>query len=398
GGCRAPTPAPERPAAGDKRGEPLVCSLRPGIADPASFPRTAWRRAYERALTAAADADFDAGDPAGAFRLRAELSAYLWRMRAARVDVDRILVTAGRTQALSVIAATLRAAGSDAIGVETPGNPAAAECFRWHGVIPVPIRVDGHGLDVNELGRSGVVAALVTPAHQYPTGVVLAPERRRELIAWARRTGGLVIEDDRDAELRYDHKPSGCVQGLAPEQVMLIGSISATLAPALRLGWVVAPRTWCGHLRQARRLADGWGSTLEQLALAEFLAGSAYDRHVRRMRRALRERRDGLITAVRRYLPYGRIAGVSAGLHVLVELPGSIDDQALARRARTAGLDPIALSSLRIDPAGGGAGPAAHWYRSASGLLLGYSTQSPEDLARAVRLLSTCVARAEAPM
>lgn len=365
--------------------ESVGTSLRPGVPDLAMFPRTAWRRAYERILTSAADVDFDGGDPAGAFRLRAELSAYLWRIRTSRVDVDHLLITTGRTQAFALLARTLRAAGVEAIGVETPGNPAVAECCSWNGVIPVPIPVDEAGIDVAVLAKSRLPAVVVTPAHQYPTGVVLAPDRRRALVEWARDTGGLIVEDDYDAELRYDREPFGCVQGLAPECVVLVGSVSGTLAPALRLGWLVAPQTWCGHLRQARSQSDGWGSTLEQLAFAELLAGSAYDRHIRRVRRTLRERREGLVTAVRRYLPYAKIMGVAAGLHILIELPDTVDDETVVARARTVGLDPLSLTSLWVE------GPGYADVRRPQGLVLGYAAQSPHELARAARLLARCV-------
>jgi GntR family transcriptional regulator/MocR family aminotransferase len=179
--------------------EVAIMPLRPGVPDLGMFPRTAWRRAYERALTGAADADFDYGDPAGAFRLRAELSAYLGRIRAARVDVDRLLLTSGSTQAFALVAGVLRADGVTRIGVEEPGGRMIASCFGWHGIEPVPVAVDAEGIDVSVVERTGLGAVVVTPAHQYPTGVVLSPARRAALLDWARRTGGLVVEDDYDA-------------------------------------------------------------------------------------------------------------------------------------------------------------------------------------------------------
>ena len=353
-----------------------VAPLRPGIPDLGMFPRTAWRRAYERALIFAADADFDYGDPAGAFRLRAELSAYLGRMRAARVDVDRLLVTSGATQSFSLVAEVMVASGMTRIGVEDPGGRAVADCFASRGVVAVPIPVDGDGIEVGRLERSRVSAVVLTPAHQFPTGVVLAPGRRAALLDWARRTGGIVVEDEYDAELRYDREPVGCMQGLAPEHVILVGSVSRTLAPALRLGWLVSPTSWRAALRAAKSAADGGGPTLEQLAFAELLAGAAYDRHLRRVRRTMRERREALVTAVRTYLPSARITGVAAGLHVTVELPQGGSDLELVERARALGLAPLALSELtrRAD------GP--------QGLVLGYAPHSPHELARAVRALA----------
>lgn len=354
---------------------PAVALLRPGVPDLGLFPRTAWRRAYERALAQAADADFDYGDPAGAFRLRAELAAYLSRTRVARVDVDRLVVTSGATQAFGLVARVLRAAGATRIGVEDPGSRRLAGCLQANGLTPVAVPVDAAGIEVAALERADVSAVLVTPAHQYPTGVVLAPQRRAALLDWARHTNAVVVEDDYDAEFRFDREPVGCLQGLAPEHVVLVGSASRTIAPALRIGWLVSPRRLRSQLCEAKRDADAGGSALEQLAFAELLAGAAYDRHLRRVKRTLRERRDAIVTAIRRNLPTGRILGVAAGLHLAVELPADVDDAALAERARAAGLAPLPLSSLRARLAG------------PPGLVLGYAAHPPHALTRAVRTL-----------
>ncbi|MBT8227961.1 MAG: PLP-dependent aminotransferase family protein [Dactylosporangium sp.] len=393
----AAEPGPERPA-GHGTGiptrpsaEPAVVALRPGVPDLGTFPRTAWRKAYERALALAADADLDYGDPAGAFRLRAELAAYLTRIRAARVDVDRLMITSGETQAFALLAETLRVAGVARIGVEDPGSRAVATRLAWHGLEPVAVAVDERGIDVAALDRAGLTTVVVTPAHQYPTGVVLMPDRRVALLDWARRTGSLIIENDYDAELRYDREPVGCLQGLAPEHVMLVGSVSTTLAPALRLGWLASPRAWRADLHRSRSLADGGGPVLEQLAFAELLAGAAYDRHLRRMRRVLRERRSTLVTALRRHLPSARVGGAAAGLHLTIELPDGTDDVALATRAQAAGIGVLALSDCLLQ-AGGAAAPADFadpaTRNRRTGLVLGYAAQSSHELARAVRGLA----------
>jgi GntR family transcriptional regulator/MocR family aminotransferase len=368
-----------------------VLALRPGVPDLGLFPRAAWRRAYERAVALAADADFDYGDPAGAFRLRAELAAYLGRIRAARVDVERLVVTSGSTQAFALIGQVLRAAHSRAgrvcrIAVEDPGSPAISACLAAQGLRPVPVPVDADGIDVGALAVSGVDAVLVTPAHQYPTGAVLAPRRRTAILEWARRTDALIIEDDFDAELRYDREPIGCLQGLAPEQVMLVGSASRTLAPALRMGWLVSPRGWWAELCDAKRLADGGGPALEQLAFAELLAGVAYDRHLRRARRALRERRETLVAQVRRHLPNAAVTGASGGLHLTIALPRGFDDATLAARARSEGLGLLALSELRFNAEGTRARGASD-PQGASGLVLGFAGSSPSELASAVRTI-----------
>ncbi|GIF95901.1 MocR-like pyridoxine biosynthesis transcription factor PdxR [Catellatospora citrea] len=351
-----------------------VAPLRPGVPDLGMFPRAAWRRAYERALSSALDTDLDYTDPAGVPRLRAELASYLGRVRAARAGADAVVVTTGAAQALSLLGRVLAARGMVEVGVEDPGSAGIRDHLLAHGLRLRPVPVDDRGLVVSALGA--VRAVFVTPAHQFPVGAVLAPDRRAELIAWARRTGGLVIEDDYDAEFRYDREPVGCLQGLAPDVVALVGSASKALAPGLRRGWLVPPPAWLGAVRQAKCDADMGGSALEQLAFAELLASGGYDRHLRRARRAQRTRRDALVEALRRHLPQVRVSGIAAGLHLVAELPAGVDDRALAARARAAGLGPLALSDLRL----GTTGPP--------GLVLGYAARSPDELSAAVAALA----------
>jgi GntR family transcriptional regulator/MocR family aminotransferase len=366
----------ERPGQGPDR---PVAPLRPGVPDLAMFPRTSWRRSYERALTMAPDADFNYGDPIGMIRLRHELAGYLGRVRAAQASPDRLIVTAGVTQSLALLAKVLVDRGATRIAIEEPGPAAVRDHLARLGLQPVPVPVDEHGLHVNALNRSKVGAVLLTPAHQFPTGVVLAPERRTAVVAWARRTDALVIEDDYDAEYRYDREPVGCLQGLAPDRVALAGSVSKVLAPGLRLGWLVAPEDWLEDVREAKAAADNGGSNLQQLAFAEFLAGGAYDRHLRRARRIHRERRDALVAALRRYLPQARVEGIAAGLHLVVWLPDGCDDAAVAARAAEVGLEPLPLSTLRMRPSG------------APGLVLGYAAHTAHELTAAVRTLARLV-------
>jgi GntR family transcriptional regulator/MocR family aminotransferase len=356
-----------------------VAGLRPGVPDLGGFPRAAWRRAYERALATAFDTDLDYGDPAGVPRLRVELAGYLGRVRAARVDPGSIVVTTGAAQAFSVLAGVLRARGASRIGFEEPGSAGVRTHLDGQGLRPVPVPVDGDGIDVDALDRAGVPAVVVTPAHQFPTGVVLAPGRRAALVAWARRTGGLIVEDDYDAEFRYDREPVACVQGLAPDVVALIGSASKALAPGLRLGWLAVPPPLRRAVAAGKATADLGGPVLEQLAFADLLATGGYDRHLRRTRRRHRQRRDALVAALARHLPAVRVSGVAAGLHLVVELPAGTDDKALAARARAAGLGPLPLADLRI--AAGGP----------PGLVLGYAAQTPDELTDAVRVLASLV-------
>ncbi|MEV4417866.1 PLP-dependent aminotransferase family protein [Catellatospora sp. NPDC049609] len=372
----APAPPPVPASAGQPSPPPAgrVAPLRPGVPDLGMFPRAAWRRAYERALTGALDSDLDYTDPAGVPRLRAELAAYLGRVRAARTGADGVVVTTGAAQALGLLGRVLAARGMTDVGVEDPGSAGIRDHLLAYGLTLHPVPVDERGAVVSALGR--MQAVFVTPAHQFPTGVVLAPGRRAELIDWARRTGGLIIEDDYDAEFRYDRDPVGCLQGVAPDVVALVGSASKALAPGLRRGWLVPPPAWLPAVRRAKSDADMGGSALEQLAFAELLGSGGYDRHLRRARRAQRTRRDALVAALRTHLPQARISGVAAGLHLVVELPSGVDDRALAARARSAGLGPLALSELRH----GGDGPP--------GLVLGYAAQTPDELTAAVATLA----------
>jgi GntR family transcriptional regulator / MocR family aminotransferase len=340
------------------------------------FPRAAWRRAYEAGLAAAVDADLDYGNPAGAAQLRQELAGYLGRVRAARIDAGSLIVTTGAAQAFAVVSAVLRERGETRIGIEDPGSAPIRTHFSAHGLRPVPIAVDAEGLDVAGLARTRLRAVLITPAHQSPTGVVLAPARRAALVEWARRVDGLVVEDDYDAEFRYDRDPVGCVQGLAPEVVALVGSVSKALAPALRLGWLALPASLLRTATRAKAAADLGGPVVEQLAFARLLAGGGYDRHLRRARRVYRHRRDAVVQALDRYLPQARISGVAAGLHLVVELPAGVDDEAVAEAAGAVGLGPLPLSRLRLRPGG------------RPGLVIGYAAHSPHELAAAVELLA----------
>jgi GntR family transcriptional regulator/MocR family aminotransferase len=352
--------------------------LHPGSPDPALFPRAAWRRAYQDALRDLPDGGLGYGDPTGLPELRSELAAYLGRVRAAAVDASSIVVTTGASQALALLATALRHAGETAIGVEDPGSEPIRTHLVTHDLRPVPIPVDGDGLVVGDLAASGVRAVVVTPAHQFPLGHVLAPARRAQLVAWARETGGLVIEDDYDAEFRYDRDPVGTVQFLGPDVVALVGTVSKALAPALRLGWVAPPSAWHERIAALKFAADGGGPALEHAAFARFLATGGYDRHLRRSRRVYRQRRDATVAALAEHLPGARVSGVAAGLHLVVELPG-VDDRDLAERARRAGLGPMPLSACRVGRAG------------SPGLLIGYGAQSREVVAAAIRTLAGLV-------
>jgi GntR family transcriptional regulator/MocR family aminotransferase len=211
-----------------------------------------------------------------------------------------------------------------------------------HGVIPVAVAVDEHGLEADRLERAQVQAVLLTPAHQFPLGGVLPPDRRQQVLAWARHHRAFVIEDDYDAEYRYNRQPIGALQGLSPDRVIYIGSASKILAPALRLGWLAAPPSLLPALIYHKRFADFGSPLLEQLAYAEFLRDGGLDRHLRRMRIVYRRRRDALISALARHLPAWRPVGEAAGLHLVTTLPPGLTEQLVVQKA--------AARSIRVYP------------------------------------------------
>ncbi|WP_432491313.1 PLP-dependent aminotransferase family protein [Kineococcus gypseus] len=376
-----PVPAfPVEPAFLPLRAAGARFDLSPGAPDLSAFPRAAWLRAERAVLRDAPAADLGYGDPRGHPRLRAELAGWLARTRGMRVDAGDVLVVTGVAQSLALLAQVLRARGTARIGVEDPGSRGARdELARW-GLHPEPVPVDADGVRVDALAAGGAGAVLLTPAHQFPTGVVLAPRRRRELLAWAREGGGLVVEDDYDAEHRYDRAPVPALHASAPGHVAHTSSTSKTLAPGARTGWLVAPRALREDLVAAKHSADLGNPALPQLVLAALIAAGDLERHVRRVRARQRTRRDALLAALRRHLPGARVQGVAAGLHLLVLLP-HLDpgaDVEVAVRAAAAGVVLHPLSWHRVRP-------------GVPGLVLGYAATAPDGFDEAVRRLAPLV-------
>ena len=313
--------------------EPVRHDLRPQVPDLAAFPRREWLASLRRVVASAADARLGYGDPRGAAELRAALAAYLGRVRGVVGDAERTVVTTGITQALTLLARVMLTRDAVRIAVEEPGFFLHRRQLDRSGLEVVRVPVDGGGIDVPALAASGADAVLVTPAHQMPTGAVLAPERRAALLAWAAEHDALVIEDDYDGEYRYDREPVGALQGLDPERVVYLGSASKTLAPALRLGWLVVPSWLAGDVGEEKGWADGGSPALEQLAFADFLSRGELDRHLRRARLRYRRRRDALVEAVGEAFPDAVVRGVAAGLHVVAEPVEPVDERALRAAA-----------------------------------------------------------------
>ncbi|MEZ5256806.1 MAG: PLP-dependent aminotransferase family protein [Ilumatobacteraceae bacterium] len=296
------------------------------------------------------DPAFLYGDARGHLPLRGELVSYLGRTRSILTDPDRIVVTNGFAQCLNLLVQTLlRRTGRAVIAVEDPGSAGASAQLSWLGAEVVPVPVDAHGLDVEALARTAAQAVIVTPAHQYPTGVPLAAERRHQLVEWAEATGGLIVEDDYDAEYRYDRAPLTSLHALAPQRVIAAGSVSKSLGPALRIGWAVVPDHLVADVAAAKANADLGNSVISQATLAEFIATGALDRHLRRSRTIYRQRRDRLIAALEA-APGVAVTGIAAGLHLVLELPEPCDAAALADVARRAGFAAQPLDRYRHRP------------------------------------------------
>ena len=368
-------------------GVPIEIDLRPGRPDLAQFPRSAWSRSVRRALIEAPGERLGYLDGRGVPELRMALAAYLDRVRGTSIDAADVVISSGFTQGLRLLVEALGRRGSAVVAIEDPAHLTSRLVITAAGGRLVPIPVDADGIRVDRLAHIGVDAVLVTPAHQYPTGVVLSPERRAALLAWSERSGALILEDDYDAEYRFDRAPVGALQGLAPDRVVYIGSASKTLAPGLRLGWLAAPRPVAEQLAEAKLLVDSGSPALDQLAFADFLSHGELDRHLRRVRPTYRRRREALLAVLARDLPEVTPVGTSAGLHVLAWLPPTVDEAALVTAARDAGiaLEGVAASASPgspVDRAGRG------------GLILGYGGADERAIARGVRRLAGLVAAA----
>ena len=328
---------------------PLIVDFQPGVPDLSSFPRTDWAWAIKQACTHAASADLGYGDPHGSSVLREVLAGYLRRVRAAAASPAQMIISTGFAQGINlVLSALARQGGVTCVAFEDPGYGSAQADETVRAALSIGIRVtyvpvDEQGLVVSELAASGAQAVVVTPAHQSPTGVVLSPPRRHALTDWARRGCGYVIEDDYDSEFRYDKEPVGALQGLAPDQVFLLGTASKALAPAVRLGWVHAPSLLASAVAAEKEMSDRGSCTLDQLALATLLTTGRYDRHLRRMRTVYAARRTALTGAFARNVPRVQLTGLAAGFHAVAPLPPGADETAViaAARERRVGLHGI---------------------------------------------------------
>jgi len=330
-------PAPPVQAAPPSR---LAVDFRPGLPDLSSFPRRDWLWALREAAREAPTDMFGYGDPRGSAALREVLAAYLRRVRGAVADPERLVICSGFAQGLNLILRALARQGVRRVAVEDPGDLDQPAIAARAGLQAVPVRVDQEGVDVASLAASDARAVVLTPAHQSPTGVVLAAQQRQALVAWANERDATIIEDDYDAEFRYDREPVGAVQGLAPDRVALLGTVSKSLAPAMRLGWIVCPAALAEAIAHEKDLDDRGSPWLDQLALATLVQSGRYDRHLRRMRASYARRRATLVDALTEHAPQVELHGLAAGFHAVAHLPDSLSEPAVvsAAGARSIGL------------------------------------------------------------
>ena len=356
-----------------------------GIPDLGSVPLTDWTWAVGEATRTLPTAELGDEHPAGSRHLRDVVTAYHRRVRAGCATGDDAVVVGGFRQGLVFTFATLARHGISAVALEDPGPREHDLIARRAGLAAVPVPVDTEGLDVDRLRRTGARAVLVTPAHQCPTGVALSPSRRRQLIAWAHEVDGVVLEDDYDAEFRYDRQPVGSLQGLDPERVVALGSVSKTLAPAVRIGWVLAPRRFLPDIVEEKRLASRGAPGLDQEALALLIESGRFDRHLRRMREVYRRRRDVLAEQVDAHLGADRLQGLAAGCHALLRLPAGVSEDAVVAAARSLSVGVSGLGRYRLTTSDDG--PA---------LVLGFGNLTEHQLRRGVRGIADAVRHAAA--
>ena len=372
-GVRAQPPRPPTPSLLGK----FAYDFTPGLPDLAGFPRDRWLRSIRSAWRETALDAVGYGDPRGVPELREALADYLARARGAAADPEHLLVCTGFRQGLSLTCRWLRANGIEQVALEDPGWHAQRLIVEEAGLTVAPIAVDEDGINVDALKSSGAEAVVVTPAHQFPTGVVLSARRRAALIEWAERGDRLIIEDDYDAELSRERV--GALQGLAPDRVLYIGSASKRLTPGMRLGWMLPPSWLSWALISAKAIEDAGSEIAGQLALADFIARGELERHLRRMRLRYAQRREVLLAALARELPDWQPSADRGGLHLMVVLPDHTDEAALLTAAarRGVGVEGLSLHSYTGD--------------CPPGLVLGHACLAEPAIERGVQLLASAV-------
>lgn len=352
----------------------------PGLPDLAAFPRAAWLREERRILDRLAASDLGYGDPRGTAALRVAVANWIARNRGIRADPGEVLIVAGTAQTLTLVGQVLHSDGISAVAIEDPGSLGARQHLHNCQLDTPPVAVDSEGVRVDELRATGAAAIFLTPAHQFPTGVVLRGSRRSELTHWASESDGLIIEDDYDAEHRYDRAPVPALRSVLAENVFYAGSVSKLLAPALRIGWVLAPPKYRDALLDAKRFADLGNAALPQLVLAQLMESGALERQLRHLRRYHRRRRDAMVKAIAAHLPGAIVHGAAAGLHLTITFEAGFADTDVAAAALT--------RDVKVHPL------SWHCQRPRQpGLVLGYAASPPTDISEGVAILGEVLRR-----
>jgi GntR family transcriptional regulator / MocR family aminotransferase len=380
-------------SASSSASRPAEADFEYGIPDLGSVPLTDWSWAVSEATRTLPTAELGDEDPAGSRHLREVVTAYHRRVRSGCAVAEDAVVVSGFRQGLAFALATLAQHGIQRIALEDPGPREHDVIARRAGLDAVPVPVDNHGLDVGRLRESGARAVLLTPAHQCPTGVALSPSRRRYLVAWADEVDGVILEDDYDAEFRYDRQPVGSMQGLNPARVIALGSVSKTLAPAIRLGWVLAPPQFVAGIVEEKRLSCRGAPGLDQEALALLMESGRFDRHLRRVREIYHARRDVLAAEAELAFGPGRLHGLAAGCHALLRLPDGASECAVVATAATMGVRVNGLGHYRFVPADSEPEPDPR----PPALVLGFGNVSEHQISRGIRTLAKAVQHQTTP-
>jgi GntR family transcriptional regulator / MocR family aminotransferase len=353
--------------------------LRPVGPDPALFPRSQTAKAMTALFRHLPAGEFGYTGPWGVPRLRQQLAARLNRVRAAMASADGIVVVTGGTQAVTITARALAAAGHDRIAIEDPVSPSLRHLLQAHGLVPVPVPVDANGLDVAALDNTGCRVVMASPGYQFPTGALMSAARRTRLLEWAATRAALIVEDDRRAEFHLGRPALGCLQGMRPARVIMIGSVSLSLAPGMRIGWIVPPPDMLRAIAETKRDSDFGTGMCEQHALASLLEAGHYDHHVRHARRTYSARRAEMARQLAEHFPDWPQHDIGAGLEIMLELPGGLSEQHLIAHAKQMGLGLAGLSPMRAVPSG----PPA--------LILSYARLPARHCAEAVARLNRAV-------
>ena len=369
-------PAPVEPESGNPWPPPPSADFRPGEPDGGQFPRSAWGQAVRRVLSDTSDGAFGYADPRGVAPLRTVLAEYLGRSRAVAASPESISVFGGVTSSFGFLAEVFRSTGIRRVAVEDPSLFLLRDVFGLVGLTLVPVPVDEEGIDVDHLQQLDVGAVVVTPAHQFPLGITMTAERRTSLLSWARSQDAWIIEDDYDGEFRYDRRPIGSLQGLDPERVIYTGTASKMLSPALRLSWLVLPEALRGPLAQTKHLRGGV-STIEQLALADFIDRGDLDRHLRTCRGIYDARRAQLSELLAETAPWLSVSSAQAGLHLAALFTDDrISESELVDRGMHAGVGLMGFAPMWLGEP------------TTTGLVLGYSRPAEHQFPTAVERLA----------